>query len=272
MMSSNDNNRKDREDSIETHYETTLGEVYTWMYGSFDMNYKKYKTLFQEHNIRPSIPNVIAIDLGAGSGFQSIPLANLGYEVHAYDLSYTLLHELKENYAMVKAKTKAKQEEKEATTTNQVEPGGGSIVTFHEDMLNFPQNLQLRQNAAEQVVVDETTNNESAGCTTAASVELIVCMVDTLLHLPSIDAVKELLTKCYNTLVMSSSKGGGKLILSFRDLKTYELKGTDRFINVRNDENTIFTCFLEYNNANDDDDDDDKVLVHDIIQIGRAHV
>ena len=44
--------------------------------------------------------------------------------------------------------------------------------------------------------------------------------------------------------------------LTFRDL-TFELKGLDRFIAVRHDASTIFTCFLEY--------EKDHVKVHDII-------
>ena len=38
---------------------------------------------------------------------------------------------------------------------------------------------------------------------------------------------------------------GGRLIITFRDL-CYELSDEKRFILVRNDNNTIFNCYLEY--------------------------
>ncbi len=49
---------------------------------------------------------------------------------------------------------------------------------------------------------------------------------------------------------------GGRFVMTFREL-ALELKGLDRFIPVRSDENTIFTCFLEYGPEN--------VQVHDLI-------
>jgi SAM-dependent methyltransferase len=81
--------------------------------------------------------------------------------------------------------------------------------------------------------------------------ELIVCMGDTLTHLESKPDVEDLLYNSYKWL-----EDSGKLILSFRDL-TYELKETDRFIPVKSDDITIFTCFLEYEKSH--------VKVHDLI-------
>lgn len=81
---------------------------------------------------------------------------------------------------------------------------------------------------------------------------LIACMGDTLTHLPSIEAVDSLIHESAGRLDPE-----GLLAFSFRDYSR-ELKGTDRFIPVRSDENRIHTCFLEYRA--------DQVLVHDIIQ------
>lgn len=69
---------------------------------------------------------------------------------------------------------------------------------------------------------------------------LIVCMGDTLTHLDSLESVSELLYNAAQQLCK-----GGKLIISFRDM-TVELKDENRFIPVRSDENTVFTCFLEF--------------------------
>ncbi|MGD1953131.1 MAG: class I SAM-dependent methyltransferase [Leptolyngbyaceae cyanobacterium] len=83
-------------------------------------------------------------------------------------------------------------------------------------------------------------------------VSLVVCMGDTLPHLPSIDAVNALIRDAALKLVPD-----GLLIFSFRDYSTHELTGTDRFIPVRSDDHRIHTCFLEYR--------PDSVIVHDIV-------
>jgi hypothetical protein len=82
-------------------------------------------------------------------------------------------------------------------------------------------------------------------------VELAVCMTDTILHLESEEKVALLFEK-----VLAHLDPQGKFVLTFRDL-THELTELDRFVPVRSDENTIFTCFLEY--------EAEAVKVHDII-------
>jgi SAM-dependent methyltransferase len=73
--------------------------------------------------------------------------------------------------------------------------------------------------------------------------ELIVCMGDTLPHLESPEKVIDLIRMC-----AGKTEPGGTLILAFRDY-TVPLIGDDRFIHVRSDDNTIFTCFVEYFNG-----------------------
>ncbi|WP_299413746.1 methyltransferase domain-containing protein [Acaryochloris sp. IP29b_bin.148] len=80
---------------------------------------------------------------------------------------------------------------------------------------------------------------------------LIVCMGDTLTHLPSVEAVKTLIRDSARMLSHT-----GLLTLSFRDY-SHELIGSERFIPVRSDDRRIHTCFLEYQS--------DVVIVHDII-------
>jgi hypothetical protein len=81
--------------------------------------------------------------------------------------------------------------------------------------------------------------------------ELVVCMGDTLTHLGSLEEVTDLIFKLSELL-----NTGGKLVLSFRSL-TDELKGAERFINVKSDDKRILTCFLE--------SESDKVTINDII-------
>jgi SAM-dependent methyltransferase len=83
---------------------------------------------------------------------------------------------------------------------------------------------------------------------------VIVCMGDTLTHLPSKAAVQKLFGDVFAKLAP-----GGVFVLTYRDL-TGELCGTDRFLSVQADETRIMTCFLEYKT-------EDSVVVHDLIHV-----
>jgi SAM-dependent methyltransferase len=85
-----------------------------------------------------------------------------------------------------------------------------------------------------------------------ATATTIVCMGDTLTHLPDADSVHRLLSAVAAALVP-----GGLFVLTWRDL-TPELQGPDRFIPVHADENKIMTCFLEYISPT-------TVHVHDLV-------
>jgi precorrin-6B methylase 2 len=187
--------------TVKQHYANVLADVYSWMLGGFDFALGKNAEFFQTHNISPK-GSTLAIDLGAGCGFQSIPLANLGFSVTAVDLDQKLLNELKANASNL------------------------DIVTIQDDLINFEQYVDRKA-------------------------ELIVCMTDTLLHLESQEKVSTLLQKIFVSL-----ESKGKLIITFRDL-AQELSELDRFIPLKSDEQTIFTCFLEF--------EPDTVKVHDLV-------
>jgi SAM-dependent methyltransferase len=70
--------------------------------------------------------------------------------------------------------------------------------------------------------------------------ELVVCMGDTLTHLPDKTSIDKLFVNTFNILAEN-----GLFILSFREL-TFELEGEKRFIPVKSDSERILTCFLEY--------------------------
>ncbi|MFA6242885.1 MAG: methyltransferase domain-containing protein, partial [Candidatus Hydrogenedentales bacterium] len=76
------------------HYENLLAEHYTWMYGGWDSKTEENRAFFRERGLLDGAEKV-AIDLGCGSGFQSVPLAEAGYEVYAVDLCPTLLDEMR---------------------------------------------------------------------------------------------------------------------------------------------------------------------------------
>lgn len=100
------------------------------------------------------------------------------------------------------------------------------ILTVQDDLLSFKNHL-------------------------TAPTALILCMGDTLTHLPDRQSVERLIAEVAQTLVH-----GGTFIVTFRDYST-PLVGPSRFIPVRSDTNRILTCFLEY--------EDETVTVHDIL-------
>lgn len=81
--------------------------------------------------------------------------------------------------------------------------------------------------------------------------EVAVCMGDTLTHLATPREVEALVGDVRDAL-----DEGGALIFEFRDF-TAELKGVDRIIPVRMEDDRIMATFLEY--------EADNVTVHDVI-------
>jgi SAM-dependent methyltransferase len=104
--------------------------------------------------------------------------------------------------------------------------GARSIEIIRDDLMSFRRHLKVRA-------------------------ALIVCMGDTLTHLPDKRSVEHLFAD-----VAEALDGGGKFIVTFRDYTT-PLIGSKRFIPVAGDSDRILTCFLEY--------DDSFVTVHDIL-------
>ena len=89
-------------------------------------------------------------------------------------------------------------------------------------------------------------------CFVTGQAQVIVCMGDTLTHLPSIASVDSLLAG-----IAAALARGGVFAATFRDYAGRKLEGEQRFILVRADENRILTCFLEYG--------DGQVTVHDLL-------
>ena len=172
------------------HYDTHLGNFYSWMAGEFGTQQAELQDFFERNGIRPNSTRV-AIDLGAGHGLQSVSLAKLGFSVKAVDFNGQLLAELNQHKRDL------------------------DVDIIRADVLDFASYWAFQP-------------------------ELIVCMGDTITHLPSTGDLERLLNFCGDRLAHR-----GKLVLSFREL-TAELIDEQRFIPVRSDEKRILTCFLEY--------------------------
>ncbi|MFB2834469.1 class I SAM-dependent methyltransferase [Floridanema evergladense] len=99
------------------HYDRQLADIYNWMSGSPEAAIKRNYELLQLLEINSGAPG-LAIDLGAGSGFQSIPLAELGFSVIAVDFCASLLSQW-------------------SVRAEQL-----SIRTVHDDILNFSQYVE----------------------------------------------------------------------------------------------------------------------------------
>ena len=191
-------------DPVSDHYATLLARHYSWMFNlSSDEKVTEQRTILEL--LLKNQPRGPAVDLGAGPGFQSLALAQLGFSpIHALDTSPELLAELRTHAAQ------------------------HNIETHQADILNLANFVQ------------------------PATASVIVCMGDTLPHLPSLDAVRGLFASAAKALAL-----GGLFILTWRDL-TPELKGPDRFIPVRATGDRIMTCFLEYLSPT-------TVQVHDLV-------
>jgi protein-L-isoaspartate O-methyltransferase len=187
--------------TVKEHYENVLSDLYVWMLDGFENSLKKNTDFFKMHKISPTRSGV-AIDLGAGCGFQSIPLAKAGFTVTAVDFDAKLLSELESHSKKL------------------------PIKIVKDDLVDFDKH-------------------------TKGNAELIVCMTDTLCHLETKGMVVSLFEK-----VVASLEAGGRFVITFRDL-SFELSELDRFIPVKSDENTVFTCFLEY--------EPETVKVHDLV-------
>ena len=82
--------------------------------------------------------------------------------------------------------------------------------------------------------------------------DVILCLGDTLTHLPNFEAVDALLCEAVAALA-----DGGTFAATFRDYASRTLEGNERYILVKRDEERILSCFLEYGN--------ERVTVHDTL-------
>jgi SAM-dependent methyltransferase len=194
--------------TVKAHYDDLLAEHYDWMFGvPFDAKVAEQKAVLREFVTAAGSNAGLAVDLGCGSGFQAVALAELGCQVLAVDVSEKLLQQLGTRIA------------------------SRNITTRRADLLSLD------------------------SLVAADSASTVVCMGDTLTHLTSRNEVSGLFGAVSRALMP-----GGQFIVTYRDLANGELRGLDRFIPVRGDEQRVMTCFLEYESP-------DTVVVHDLINV-----
>jgi SAM-dependent methyltransferase len=196
------------------HYDRLLAEHVTWMLGGdIHAAAAEQEQLLRGLGVAARGGASTAIDLGCGSGAQTLALAGLGFApVVAVDANRALLDELDDH-------------------ANELGADRGDIRIVQTDI----------RTALPRV-------------TPPGSAEVVVCMGDTLTHLPAKADVSALLLDAARTLAP-----GGRLVLTYRDLSR-PLHGTDRFIPVRATDDKVLTCFLEYLDA-------DTVVVHDLLHV-----
>ena len=120
-------------------------------------------------------------------------------------------------------------------------------IDFCQELLD---ELEARKGTAKvRTICDDLLNFR---CHMSEPAELIVCMGDTLVHLPDFDSVNKVIDD-----VAESLAPGGRFVYAIRDYISYEPKGPDRFVPIRATDDRIFTCFLDYRA--------DVVHVHDIL-------
>lgn len=195
--------------SVQQHYDDLLAQHYTWMLGD-DIEHaaRGQRALLDHLGICPAETGggLVAVDVGCGSGAQTLALADMGFDtVLGVDSNAALLAELSE----------------------------------HAD----------RRSAVRTVLGDAL---DALADLSHDSVDVIVCMGDTVLHLPTKESVSRLVATAATTL-----RAGGSMVLTYRDL-TRALDGVDRLIPVRATADQIMLCFLDYQSA-------DTVTVHDVI-------
>jgi SAM-dependent methyltransferase len=192
--------------AVHGHYEDILSLHYSRLFGDFAAKVAEQRALL-ERLVVAAGAGALAVDLGCGSGFQSLALAAMGFRVRAVDLSPRLLAELAGRAA------------------------GLPVETVEGDL-------------------------RSAAALVPPGATLVVCMGDTISHLPRETDLDDVFTGVAGRLA-----AGGRLILAFRDLST-EARELDRFIPVCALDDLVVTCFLEYEPR--------TVKVHDLVWTRQA--
>ena len=187
--------------TVRDHYAEHLGPLYSWMVGGVEAAVARGTAELDTLSLSPKT-GAFAVDLGAGIGMHTIPLANRDYSVLAIDTDASLVNEL---------------------TSRAKDLPVRAVVA---DLTRFRDHLH-------------------------AAPDLVVCMGDTLTHLPRPECVSSLFAD-----VASALNHDGQFVCTFRDY-TKELYAEDRFIHVKGSSERILTCFLEYTEG--------VVTVHDML-------
>jgi SAM-dependent methyltransferase len=100
---------------------------------------------------------------------------------------------------------------------------------------------ELRARSAALPITCVNADMLAFGSYVHSTIDLVLCMGDTLTHLPDIASVESLIAQ-----VAAALAKDGMFIATFRDYVSAPLQADQRFILVRGDEQRLLTCFLEY--------------------------
>jgi precorrin-6B methylase 2 len=116
--------------TVSEHYDKVLSDVYSWMSGGFENAINRNIDFLSRHQLSPG-GSGIAIDLGAGCGFQSIPLARVGYQVTAIDIDAKLLDELNDNRGNLPINTV----QDDLVNFDRISPEGAELIVCMTDTI-----------------------------------------------------------------------------------------------------------------------------------------
>ena len=128
--------------SVQSHYEDLLADHYDWMFGtSLERKVAEQQVLLEEIAGRAGNDS-LAVDLGCGSGFQSLALSKLGYRVLALDTSHKLLATLTARIAQIESHHIEIRHADIRNLNDFVAPGKASLVVCMGDTLTHLSNRQ----------------------------------------------------------------------------------------------------------------------------------
>jgi len=127
--------------SAREHYAAGLARVYTWMCGGFEAGVQRNAELLRQLGIAPR-GSGRAVDLGSGSGFQSVALAQAGFRVEAIDFDPELCRELERNAGTLPITVIA---EDLTRVRSLVEPGVEVVVCMTDTVLHLNSPEEVRR-------------------------------------------------------------------------------------------------------------------------------
>lgn len=202
-----DTNAQARLEAVARHYREFLGEHYRWTVAGAGEPEARARLWL---DARALLGARRVLDLGAGFGAHTSPLAQAGAEVTAVDLDAGLLEQLREGLGDAEDRVTAVPAE---------------LVAW----------------------LEAETGSTSEGF------DLVLCVGDTLTHLPDAAHVGRLLRGVGRRLT-----GDGVLVLAWRDNSGPLPQGTARFLPVARERSRSMHCFLEEVDA-------DRVRVTDVL-------
>lgn len=118
--------------AVQDHYDQLLGPVYAWMVGGIEPAIERGASELENLGVTPQGSGV-AIDLGAGFGMHTIPLARLGFNVLAIDSCADLLGVLRDRVREEALPIEAVQDDLRSFQSHL--PGGPELALCMNDTL-----------------------------------------------------------------------------------------------------------------------------------------